>query len=165
MLTILVGSFLLGVCRPSCIYMMFASLQSFGSSPESTDSWKISDRLGASWCAQSFNILFGMLSGPEALDGFTCDKSLDTPSTVMLSGGMFCLAVLVVFGSSPGGSLVKTDWNCFTSISAFPLLSLTILLPDLRGAIPNESCFFYFTYFQKGFELLLFKPSSMLVFI
>ena len=31
--------------------------------------------LGASCSAHSFNILFGMLSGPEVFDGFTLDSS------------------------------------------------------------------------------------------
>ena len=68
-----------------------------------------------------------------------------------------------VFGSSPGLSIVKTDWNCFTSMFALLLLSLTILFPDFSGAIPKESCFLDLTYFQNGFVLLLFSPSSMLV--
>ena len=68
-------------------------------------------------------------------------------------------------GRGPGVSFVKTDWNGFTRISAFPLLSLIILLPDLNGAIPKESCFLDLTYFQNGFVLLLLRPSKMLLFM
>ena len=45
-------------------------------------------RLGASCSAHSFNILFGMLSGPEAFDGFTLDSSFLTPSVLILIGLM-----------------------------------------------------------------------------
>ena len=55
---------------------------------------------------------------------------------------------LVVFftdGRGSDDSFVKTDWNCLTSISAFPLLSLIIFPLDLKCAIPKESCFFDLT--------------------
>ena len=80
-------------------------------------------RLGASCSAHSFNILFGMLSGPEAFDGFTLDSSFFlTPSVLILIGLMLFFDVFVTSGRGPGVSFAKTDWNCFTRISAFPLI-------------------------------------------
>jgi hypothetical protein len=44
---------------------MLASLQSFGRSPVSINTWKIFCNIGASWTAHSFSILLGILSGPD----------------------------------------------------------------------------------------------------
>ena len=51
------------------MFDMFASLQSFGSSPVSKDFWKIILRIGDIF-VHSLSILLGKLSGPEAFDGF-----------------------------------------------------------------------------------------------
>ena len=58
--------------------------------------------------------------------------------------------------------IVNTDSNCSSRSSAFPLLSLTRLVPFFNGAIPPESWRLDLMYFQNGFVSLLFRPSKML---
>ena len=143
---------------------MFASLQSLGSSPVSIDCCKIVCRIGARCVAHSFNIRFGMLSGPDALLMLILCSSFSRPFTVILIGVMLFCALSRVDGNLLFVGLVKTDLNWSSNISAFPLLSLTSCVPFLSGAMPPESCRFDFTYFQKGFGLLFSSPSIMLVF-
>jgi hypothetical protein len=50
------------------------------------------------WSAHCFRTLFGMLSGPDALEGFIFRRSFATPSCVILMFGMFCWILLCVLG-------------------------------------------------------------------
>ena len=144
---------------------IFASLQSLGSSPESMDCCMIICSMGARCTAHSFNIRLGMLSGPDALFRSTFLSSFSSPFWSILIGVMLFLACILVLGSILSVVFVNTDLNCCNSNSALPLLSLTRLDPFFNGAIPPESWRFDLTYFQKGFVLLLFKPSSMFWFM
>jgi hypothetical protein len=44
---------------------------------------------GARWSAHCFRTIFGMLSGPNALEGFIFRRSFATPSCVILMFGMW----------------------------------------------------------------------------
>jgi hypothetical protein len=63
---------------------MLASLQSFGRSPVSIDTWKIFCNIGASWTAHSLSILLGILLGPDDFDGLTFDSNFSSPSCFMI---------------------------------------------------------------------------------
>ena len=52
------------------IHEMFASLHSLGSSPVSKEHCSMVFSIGARCIAHSFNIWFGILSGPDVFDGF-----------------------------------------------------------------------------------------------
>ena len=103
---------------------MFVLSQSSGSFPVSMDAWKMVAIAGASWGAQVFNIMLAIWSGPWALDVLIPRSSFLTPSTVMRSAGISCLALFLVSGRWLLLSLVKTNWNCSTIICAFSLLAL-----------------------------------------
>ena len=60
---------------------------------------------------------------------------------------------------------VKTDLNWFSSICAFPLLSLTSLPDSFRGATPILSVFLHLIYFQNGLLLFDSRPSVMILLI
>ena len=62
---------------------MFALSQSFGRVPLSTDFWKMLPRQGASSSAHVLRMMFGILSGPVALEVFVSFSNLSTPSTVI----------------------------------------------------------------------------------
>ena len=64
--------------------------QSFGSLPWSIERWNMMVNAGVRWSAHCFRTLFGMLSGPDALEGFIFRRSFATPSCVILMFGMFC---------------------------------------------------------------------------
>ena len=49
---------------------IFAFSQSVGRTPVSMELWNMMASDGASCFAYCFSILFGMLSGPDALDGY-----------------------------------------------------------------------------------------------
>ena len=114
--------------------------------------------------AHSFRIRFGIVSGPDALLMFTLSSSFSSPFTVILIGVMLFCALSLVDGNLLFDDLVKTDLNWSSSISAFPLLSLTSCVPFLSSAIPHKSCRFDSTCFQKGKVLLFSSPSMMLLF-
>ena len=64
-----------------------------------------------------------MISGPTALDVFRLDKSFSTPLDSII---MFLMDGIFLFDKSGrmlSFTLVNTDWNCSTKISAFPLES------------------------------------------
>jgi hypothetical protein len=84
------------------------------------DFWYILVSPGASCLAHSFNILFGMLSGPEALEGFIFLSNFSMPSDRISRSGIDLLMCFVVFGSVLLSSLVNTDLNWFISMFAFP---------------------------------------------
>ncbi|KAH3697849.1 hypothetical protein DPMN_085359 [Dreissena polymorpha] len=64
---------------------MFASLQSFGSSPVSNDLWKMAVMAGVASTAQACSTVFGSSSGPAALRTLVLFNSLSTPSSLMCS--------------------------------------------------------------------------------
>ena len=51
------------------MFDIFAFSQSFGRTPVSMELWNMMASDGVSYFAHCFSILFGMLSGPDALDG------------------------------------------------------------------------------------------------
>ena len=139
--------------------------QSRGSVPVSMDFWYILVSPGASCLAHSFNILFGMLSGTEALEGFIFLSNFSIPSDRISRSGIDLLVCFVVFGSVLFNSLVNTDLNWFISMCAFRLLSFTSCSLLFSGDTPMLSCFRDLTYFQNGFELLFWCPSIIVSFI
>jgi len=104
---------------------MFALSQSCDSSPVSIEFWYIVVNIGASSSAHSLRILFGILSEPDAIEGFTFLSRFATPFILIVSVGVEFLTCFVVFCILTGVSLVKTDWNCLIDISAFLLLLVT----------------------------------------
>ena len=123
---------------------MLASLQSFGRSPVSIDTWKIFCNIGASWTAHSLIILLGILSGPDDFDGLTFDSNFSSPSCFMIIGLILFLHCIFVDGKVVSVVCVNTDMNCWRRRFAFPLVSLISCVPFLSGAIPQESWCFYF---------------------
>ena len=161
-----VCSSLLHVCLPFLnMHDTLAFSQSHGSNPVSMDFWYILVSPGASCLAHSFNILFGMLSGPEALEGFIFLSNFSIPSDRISRSGIDLLMCFVVFGSVLFSSLVNTDLNWFISMSAFPLLSFTSYPLLFSGDTPMLSCFQDLTYFQNGFELLFCSSSNIVSFM
>jgi hypothetical protein len=67
---------------------MFALSQSFGRVSQSTDFWKMFLKQGASSSAHVLRMMFGILSGPMALDGLVFFSNFSTPSTVIFR---FCI--------------------------------------------------------------------------
>ena len=61
-------------------------------------------------------------------------------------------------------SLVKTDWNCLSKMSAFDLLSLRSVPLNFSGAVPMLSWRFDLMYLQNGLELFWASPSWMVLF-
>ena len=102
---------------------------------------------GARLSAHCFMTLFGMLSGPDALEGFIFLRSFATPSCVILMFGMFYWILLCVLGILLTFSLVKTDKNCLIRICAFSLLLFIRCPRSFSGATPMLSCFLDLTYF------------------
>jgi hypothetical protein len=120
---------------------------------------------GVRWSAHCFRTLFGMLSGPDALERFIFLRSFATPSCVILMLGMFYWTLLCVLGILLTFTLVKTDENCLIRICAFSSLLFIRCPRSFSGAIPMLSCFLDLTYFQKGFVLFFSIPSSIAEFI
>ena len=148
------------------IHDTLAFSQSRGSVPVSMDFWYILVSPGASCLAHSFNILFGMLSGPEALKEFIFLSNFSMPSDRISRSGIDLLMCFVVFSSVLFSSMVNTDLNSFIGMSAFPLLSFFNSCPLLfSGDTPMLSCFQDLTYFQNGFELLFCSPSIIVSFM
>jgi hypothetical protein len=157
---------LVHICLPFLIYVTHWKFnQSRGSVPVSMDFWYILVSPGASCLAHSFNILFGMLSGTEALEGFIFLSNFSIPSDRISRSGIDLLVCFVVFGSVLFNSLVNTDLNWFISMCAFRLLSFTSCSLLFSGDTPMLSCFRDLTYFQNGFELLFWCPSIIVSFI
>lgn len=140
---------------------MLAFLQSSGRVPVSSDSWNINDIEGARCVAHCFSTLFGILSGPDALDGFIFCSSFSTPLVVIVISWIEILTFVLISGSVVDVPFVKTDANWSSRIWAFSLLSFASCPCFLRGATPILSCFRHFSYFQKGFELFLLIPSNI----
>jgi hypothetical protein len=61
------------------ILEMFASLQSLVSSPVSKEHCSMVFSIGPRCIAHSFSIRFGILSGPDAFDGFMFANSFSSP--------------------------------------------------------------------------------------
>ena len=140
---------------------MFVLSQSSGSFPVSMDAWKMVAIAGASWGAQVFNMMLAIWSGPWALDVLIPRSSFLTPSTVMRSAGIGCLALFLVSGRWLLLSLVKTDWNCSTIICAFSLLALISCPIFFKGGTPTLSWRLDLTYLQNGLELFSSSPFWM----
>ena len=68
--------------------------QSFGSLPWSIERWNMMVSAGARWSAHCFKTLFGMLSGPDSLEGFIFLMSFATPSCVVVT-----ITILSTYGS------------------------------------------------------------------
>ena len=73
---------------------MLASLQSFGRSPVSIDTWKIFCNIGVSWTAHSLIILLGILSGPDDFDALTFDSNF---SSFLLYDNWFDFCLTPIF--------------------------------------------------------------------
>ena len=114
---------------------------------------------GAICTAHSLSIRFGISSGPEAFDGFMSFRSFASPALLTVMFDMLFLMNLFVVGRMVVFTVVKTDWNCLTRISALSFASLNNLPWSFSGATPMESCFLDLMYFQNGFELLFCRPS------
>ena len=141
---------------------MFAFLQSLGSSPESTDFWKMAVSAGDISEAHSCKTRFGNPSGPAALLILIFCSNLVTPFLLIVRGGMCSFTRVGKGGILSPSSFVKTDWNWSINFSAFPLPSVTKRFPDFRGETPILSSFLDF---KKGFEFLCFRPSLILLFM
>ena len=91
---------------------MFALSQSFGRVPQSTDFWKMFFKQGASSSAHVLRMMFGILSGPMALDGLVFFSNFSTTSTVIFR---YCIVEPAHCGSTVveifGFGFVKTDLN------------------------------------------------------
>ena len=91
---------------------MFALSQSFGRVPQSTDFWKMFLKQGTSSSGHVLRMMFGILSGPMALDGFVFFSNFSTPSAVIFR---FCIVEPARCGSTVveifGFGFVKTDLN------------------------------------------------------
>ena len=105
---------------------MFASLQSFGSSPVSSEHCIMICRMVARCSAHSLSMRFGMLSGPEVFL-----SSFSSPFWSIVNGVILILARILVVGRLVSDVIVNTDLNCSSRSSAFPLLSLTRSVPFL----------------------------------
>ena len=92
---------------------MLASLQSFGRSPVSIDTWKFFCNIGASWTAHSLSVLLGILSGPDEFDGLTFDSNFSSPSCFMIIGLILFLHCIFVDGKVVSVVCVNTDLNCW----------------------------------------------------
>ena len=80
------------------MHVIFALSQSCGSSPVSIACWYIVVNICASSSAHSLRTLFGMLSGPDAFEGFTFLSRTATPFSLIVSVGVEFLTCFVVFG-------------------------------------------------------------------
>ena len=116
-------------------------------------------RDGARCFAHCFSILFGMLIGPDALDGLMFLSSFSTPSVFIFIDGIVDFRFMWVSGMLSMLPLVNTEENCFINICAFSLLWLTSFPFSFRGATPILSCLRDFTYFQNGLVLLIILHS------
>ena len=74
---------------------VFALSQSCGSSPVSIECWYIVVNIGASSSAHSLRNLFGILSGPDAFDGYTFLNRSATPFSLIVSVGVEFLTCFV----------------------------------------------------------------------
>ena len=133
---------------------MLASLRSASSEPVSIENWNVVLRPMENSLAQLLRTRFVIESGPTDLEVFNLDGSLSTPFS-----SIFGTVMLDMFGIVESVSFVNTDWNCPTRVSALLLESDIRLLFCFSGDTPILSCFQHFTYFQKGLELLLSRPS------
>ena len=93
--------------------------------------------------AQDLRTIFRIMSGPTALDVFRLDKRFSTPleSIIMFLMDRFCS--FDKYGRMLSFTLVNTDWNCSTKMSAFPLESDIKFPFCFKGDTPMLSCFFY----------------------
>ena len=117
--------------------------------------------------SQDLRTMLGIMSCPTALDVLRLDKSFSTPLDSMI---MFLMGVIFLFDKSGrmlSFTLVNTDWDCSTKMSAFPLESDIKFPFCFKGDTPMLSCVFFLhlTYFQNGLELLLLRPSWITEFM
>ena len=87
--------------------------------------WNMMASDGASCFAHCFSILFGMLSGPDALDRLMFLSSFSTPSVFIFIDGIVDFRFMWISGMLSTLPLVNTQENCFIHICAFSLLWLT----------------------------------------
>ena len=107
----------------------------------------VNDR--AMFSASVFKIMFGVLSGPEALLGFMSFSSFNTPAVEMISGliGGFLVGSC---GSGVSQFFVKTYLNCSSRIFDLASLSMCSCPLCFRGLTLILSCFLDFMKHQKG---------------
>ena len=87
--------------------------------------------------------MLGMISGPTALDVFRLDKSFSTHLDSII---MFLIDGIFLFDKSGrmlSFTLVNTDWNCSTKMSAFPLESDIKFPFCFKGDTPMLCLVFY----------------------
>ncbi len=97
-------------------WCMFVFPQSSGSSPVSSDYWKMVVSTGANSGASSWRTRSGMVSGPEDLDGPSCWSIFSTPATCIDTTGIGRYGVPSKVGRHPG---MATSRLCGTMPSAF----------------------------------------------
>ena len=83
-----------------------ASFHSVGSSPTSSDDWKIAVSTGASWSAARIRMRVGMPSGPDALCGLRSFNNYNTPSLWTWIRFMAVYGLFPLSGSAEVSSLV-----------------------------------------------------------
>ena len=81
--------------------------------------WNMMASDGASCFAHCFIILFGMLSGPDALDGLMFLSSFSTPSGLIFINGIVDFRFMWFSGMLSTLPLVNTEENCFINICDF----------------------------------------------
>ena len=86
--------------------VMRSSLQSEGTVAVSSEVWNIVVSIGAISSATMIRSLVGMLSGPEALCGLRCLRSLVTPRVEMMRGFMDGILINAISGIFVRFSLV-----------------------------------------------------------
>ena len=122
----------------------------------STELWNMMASDGASCFAHCFSILFGMLSGPDALYGLMFLSSFSTPSVFIFIDGIVDFRFMWVSGMLSRLPLVNTEENCFINICAFSLLWLTSFPFSFRGATPIYIILFTgFYIFPEWFAVII----------
>ena len=115
---------------------MFAFNQSSGIRPVVKDWVNMTVGMGAISLAHSFNILVGMLSGPDALLGSRDSRSYRIPSHGMAMSGIEEYGAPLRVGMSIVFSEVNTDRNWLFKMFAFSLELFTEIPFTLIGGIP-----------------------------
>jgi hypothetical protein len=120
--------------------------------------WNMMASDGASCFAHCFSILFGMLSGPDALDGLMFLSSFSIPSVFIFIDGIVDFRFMWVSGMLSTLHLVNTEENChrdiilFAGCYIFPEWFAVIILHSICDGIIYVVPFF-FPYLSSPFFL------------
>ena len=136
---------------------IFAFSQYFGRTPVSMELWNMMASDGVSYFAHCFSILFGMLSGPDALDGLMFLSSFSIPSVFIFIDGMVDFRFMWVSGMLSILPLVNTEENCHCDIILFAGF---YIFPEWFAVILHSLCDgiiyvvpFFFPYLSSAFFL------------